>query len=227
MGDTWITDMRHFLDVLEPDVDIPGPARRLAEYLGRIVEAATAKPPMFLRHSDIRCRRRPGRKPCVGHIRLVYNEDEGEIVWECTACDDRGIISDFEGTPWDRSFDREHVDDSIEVYVPTTFEPVDDRGRGDFSKSRGRPIAIVLDRAEFSVVRVVSKDQEIPLRILDNAKPGRDSFTVIATARNTAAFHDFLLEIAMTNENPSYVQLLGQSIKKMAIALDTYPDEIF
>ena len=35
------------------------------------------------------------------------------------------------------------------------------------------------------------------------------------------------VEIAMTNENPSYVQLLGQSIKKMAIALDTYLDEIF
>ena len=35
MDDTWITDMRHFLDVLEPDVDIPGPAKKLAEHFGR------------------------------------------------------------------------------------------------------------------------------------------------------------------------------------------------
>ena len=35
MGDTWSTDMRHFLDVLEPDVDIPGPAKKLAEHFGR------------------------------------------------------------------------------------------------------------------------------------------------------------------------------------------------
>lgn len=226
MGDTWITDMRHFLDILEPDADIPGPARRLAEYLGKIVEAATANPPMVLLNSEIRCQRRPGRKPCVGRLRLVYNENEGEIVWECSSCDERGIIRGFEGTPWDLSLDHDHVGDEFGVYEPTTFEHVDNCGRRDASRSGG-PIDVVLDRAEYAAVCCVSKGHEIPKKILDNAGALPNGFKVIATARNIAAFHDYLLEIAMSNKNPSYVQLLGQSIKKMAVALEDYLDEIF
>ena len=45
MGDTWVTDMRHFEDVADMDkaARIPGPAVRLGRYLGRIVEAVTAR----------------------------------------------------------------------------------------------------------------------------------------------------------------------------------------
>jgi len=80
MGDNWVTDMTHFLDVLNPDDEMPGSVRRFGEYLGRIVEAATAAPPLVLLDTAIRCRRRPGRKPCPGHISVVCEDDLGEIL---------------------------------------------------------------------------------------------------------------------------------------------------
>jgi hypothetical protein len=225
MGDTWITDMRHVLDVLEPEVDVPGPARRLAEYFGRIVEAATSKPPMQRVDTEIGCRRRPRRRPCIGHIRLVWDDEEGEITWECTSCGDRGVIRGFEGSPWDRSVDVP-PGGGLDIYEPIPFEPVDTHGRGNFSRSGG-PVEVVLDRAEYSVVRSVCQDQEIPSLILDNAEPRQDGFRMIATARNTEAFHDYLFDTAISDENPSHVQLLGQTVKKMRIALDAYLDDIF
>ena len=224
MGDTWITDMRHFLEVEDTEVGVRGPARQLVEYFGRIVEAATSHPPMFLLNTEIRCRRRPGRRPCVGHIRLVCNEDEGEIVWECTSCDDRGIISGFEGTPWDRSLEQFPIEP--EYHKPATFEPVDDQEFEKASSAEGT-IEIVLDGAELSAVRSVSQDQAIPSKIIDNGRPDLGGFKIIATARNISAFHDYLFEIAISNRNPSYVQLLGQSIKKMAVAHEAFLDEIF
>jgi hypothetical protein len=102
MGNTWITDMTDLPDIRNPDVDIPEPARRLAAHFGSIVKAATAHPSMDLVKTDIRCRRRPGRKPCPGNMRLIYDDDIGEIEWACTSCDDRGIIRGWEGTSRDK-----------------------------------------------------------------------------------------------------------------------------
>ncbi len=217
--------MTHFLDTLKPDVDIPGPARRLAEYLGKIVEAATSSPPLALLNTEIRCRRRPGRKPCVGHIRLVRDDDEGEIVWACTSCDDRGIISGWEGTPWDRSLDDVNIDE-LGFHEPTPFEPIEGDGLGDRYRSGG-PIEVVLDNAEYSVVRSTCFDDEIPTSILNSAARCRDGYKVTASARNTKAFRDYMMDAAVSEKNLSTVQLLGQVIKKMSKALDAYLDEIF
>jgi hypothetical protein len=225
MGDTWITDMMHFLDIMEPDADIPDRTRRLAEYFGKIVEAATSRPALYLVDTEVRCRRRPKRKPCPGHIRLVCNEDEGEIVWECTSCDDHGIIRGFEGTPWDRSIDREDID-APGIFEPLSFEPFDSTGYENSAMSGG-PIAVILDNAEYAVVRRVCRGKKIPSLILDNAELSLTGSTVTASARNIAAFHHLLLDIAISEKNPSHVQLLGQTVMKMGTALDEYLDAIF
>ncbi len=102
MGNTWITDMTDLPDVRNPDVDIPASALKLTEYFGRIVEAATRLPPILAHDTDIRCRRRPRRKPCAGNIRLCCDENHREIEWECSFCDDHGIITGWEGTHWDK-----------------------------------------------------------------------------------------------------------------------------
>lgn len=102
MGNTWITDMTDLPDLRDPDVDIPGAARRLTEYLGSIVETATTLPSMEEQDTKLRCRRRPGRKPCPGNIQLFCDDEEEEIEWQCTSCDDRGIISGWAGTHWDK-----------------------------------------------------------------------------------------------------------------------------
>jgi len=101
MGDTWLIDMTHYLDVANPAVDLHPATRRLAEYFGAIVSAATVWPfagiPM---DSAVACRRRPRRRPCPGHIRLVQQRS-GDIHWACTECDDHGFIHHWQGTPWD------------------------------------------------------------------------------------------------------------------------------
>ncbi len=105
MGDTWITNMHHFLDTdgLLPD-DLPGPAFRLANYLGSIVQAVSSREGHKNPRSGIRCRRRPGRKPCPGEIlALIDAENNFAITWHCMACDDNGIISGWQGTIWDKT----------------------------------------------------------------------------------------------------------------------------
>ena len=44
MGNTWITDIRHFLDENDNIGPESGPARLLAEYLGAIIVAVTSCP---------------------------------------------------------------------------------------------------------------------------------------------------------------------------------------
>lgn len=106
MGNTWITDMRHFLDMLDPDKSarMPEPVLELGKHLGSIIEAVTAgwddrRHPV---PTTIPCRQSPGRDRCLG-ITVVFLADDGRIQWECTNCSDQGIISGWQGTPWDFS----------------------------------------------------------------------------------------------------------------------------
>ena len=98
---TWVTDLTHFLDesgTFPPG--LPGPARRLAEFLASIVTAATTS-----RGSStplVRCRRRPGHRPCPGLIAHRVLSDS-RVYWECPSCGDNGFISNWQGTGWDRS----------------------------------------------------------------------------------------------------------------------------
>jgi hypothetical protein len=103
MGDTYVTDMGHYLDEGTLPVGIPAPARRLAEHFGRIVAAATARAagPEFA--SAVPCRRRPRHRPCPGPIRIRRAQVPPRIEWHCVACHDRGRINGFLGSPWDLS----------------------------------------------------------------------------------------------------------------------------
>ena len=105
MGDTWITDVRHFLDE-EGEIAPPkGPARKFAEYITAIValtsHPAIVPPEEYL----VRCRRRPGRKPCTGMIDVDLDWETDDIVWHCPICQDMGRISNWRGSKWDLSGD--------------------------------------------------------------------------------------------------------------------------
>ena len=93
-----VSDLRHFLDL---PVDRPGPARRLADRLGRIVSAATAGDVGEPWTTAVRCERRPGRRPCPGSIGVVRAEPESSIRWWCSNCEDEGVISGWRGSPYD------------------------------------------------------------------------------------------------------------------------------
>jgi hypothetical protein len=99
MGNTWITDLRHFLG---DDGDVAAFAgRRLALHLCQIVAAVTEKPAHSPRDTSLACRRRPGHQPCPGRIQAGFDGSTNRIRWLCPSCGDNGWISGWQATRWD------------------------------------------------------------------------------------------------------------------------------
>lgn len=103
MGDTWITDMRHFLDEDGLMAEIPTPAMNLALFQGSIVSWMTRMPITEIEQTNVNCRRHPGRKRCLGEIVATFEEGGEAIAWTCPFCGDNGVIRGWAGTIWDRS----------------------------------------------------------------------------------------------------------------------------
>jgi len=70
-----IANLRHFLKKDGSMAKMPSPARKLAEYLGRIVKGVTTRPKGALT-TGVKCRKRFGRRPCPGEIIAFINEQE-------------------------------------------------------------------------------------------------------------------------------------------------------
>lgn len=101
-GNTWITDMRHFLDPSGSVPDMPGPALSLALFLGSIVAWATSGRATADARTNVSCRRSPGRKRCLGIIEANLTESGRAVSWRCPTCGDNGVTRGWEGTLWDR-----------------------------------------------------------------------------------------------------------------------------
>ena len=102
MANTWITDMRHFLDESGSLGEIPNQALNLALYLGSIVAWMTSVPDDAMQPTNVTCRRSPKRLRCVGEIYASFEDDSRVIAWFCPLCGDNGFIRGWEGTLWDR-----------------------------------------------------------------------------------------------------------------------------
>ena len=114
MGVVFVSDLRHFLDI--PD-EAPAPAKRLAVLLAGIVRAASVHPVGSGGTSAVGCTRRPGRRPCDGFV-MVFRRTTGEIAWSCDVCGDEGVITGWEGSPFDLSgFDDSYVDGDLTAVV--------------------------------------------------------------------------------------------------------------
>jgi hypothetical protein len=94
----FVSDLRHFLDM--PD-DAPGPARKMAEHLGFVVRAATAGDAGTAWVTALTCRRRPGNRPCKGHLAVYRADLPAPIEWQCNTCGDEGVISGWENSTFD------------------------------------------------------------------------------------------------------------------------------
>jgi len=100
---TMVTDMRHFLDDEGDLPDLPGPALNIVLFLGSIVAWVTRLHATEPEVTNVPCRRKPGRKRCVGDIVALLNENDLSISWECLVCGDHGTINGWQSTLWDRS----------------------------------------------------------------------------------------------------------------------------
>ena len=103
MGDTWVTDMTHYLDEegLLPET-LPGPALNVAPLLGSIVGWVTSHPQGTYEETNVPCLRTPGRRRCLGSIFARIDVTQAAITWECLICEDNGYIRGWESTLWDR-----------------------------------------------------------------------------------------------------------------------------
>ena len=93
-----VTDLNHFADLSE---DTPGPARRLGGHLSNIVRAATAGDAGTAWESALPCRRRPAGRRCPGRMIVLRTEAGAPIRWQCSVCDDEGVISNWEDSAFD------------------------------------------------------------------------------------------------------------------------------
>lgn len=105
MARTFVTDLTHFLTEGGAIASMSPPARRFAGYLGMIVVDATAFWTEQHTEQGVKCRCRPGRKPCSGIIETDFEPETDRIVWWCSECGENGFISNWKGTLWDRTAD--------------------------------------------------------------------------------------------------------------------------
>ena len=94
----YITDLTHFLDEKGAIGPKSGPARRLAEFLGRVVAAASA--PGAAAEDDCigKCR----CNKCKGTVIAEIAPDDA-IEWFCESCGHEGRISNWRRSFWDLS----------------------------------------------------------------------------------------------------------------------------
>jgi hypothetical protein len=103
----YVTDAAHMPSLLETNPLLPPMLLRFTEYLGGIIAGASHFPSTEWKESRVRCRRRPGRRPCPGPINVRTGcEDPPEILWECPNCGEHGVIRNWQGCEWDNSEDR-------------------------------------------------------------------------------------------------------------------------
>jgi hypothetical protein len=99
----WVVDLRHYLDQETGDLPEHLPSRilNLALFLS-IAAWVTDHLPAGDCHTNVPCRRSPGRKRCLGEIVAELNGALREIEWQCPVCGDKGWIHGGEDTLWNR-----------------------------------------------------------------------------------------------------------------------------
>jgi len=162
-----VADIRHYLDDGSFSARIPREARTLALYLGRIVANAAHDEPDVSVQTELACRRRPDRQPCVGQLLVRREAGTDRVLWLCPACGDGGSIHGWSGTPFDPGA-RERdppVDGHLvreRVFVDQTelrtLERVGRLSRGALAlvtqvQAEGERLALDGERSEFAELR--------------------------------------------------------------------------
>ncbi len=103
MPNTWVTDMRHYLDESGAfATNLPGPALILANFQGAIAAWATSPAGHVSVRTNVVCRRRPSCRRCVGEIQAELVDGDQTVAWRCPVCGDNGVIRGWQDTIWDR-----------------------------------------------------------------------------------------------------------------------------
>ncbi len=198
MGNTYITDITHF-EGLSPRL-ARGPAGRIARYFGSIISAASVLGIGTWTDVAIRCRRRPGRKPCPGHICVYRRGHFAAIEWHCTSCDDQGIISNWRRSTWDLS-----------------------PGEGN-EGGAARPAEIVVSGEELGELRKILLDT-VNQRVIDEATVTPGGFTLHGSEDNFEDLLDYIADEANHEPDPRRGNILSNVCERIEDLLLEYLDE--
>jgi len=99
MTNTYVTDITHYLNESGDLAEMPAAARKLASFLGLLIDAASQVMPMADHDTRIRCRKRG----CQGSVRASLPTRDSEITWHCPVCGLNGMIHKWQGSKWDQS----------------------------------------------------------------------------------------------------------------------------
>ena len=102
----FVTNIQHFLneDGSIPD-SLPLEAEELLFFLIAIIETATTEYERSITISLISglyCRKITKEYPSSRKIRVWIDPQTHQVCWACPECGDKGTISYWEGTPWDK-----------------------------------------------------------------------------------------------------------------------------
>ena len=87
----YITNAKHFLNDKGAIGPMRGPARKMAEFLGNVIIAATLPDPGPNGPQCIKCK---------GAVEVGVSATH-DIQWRCPACAQAGLISNWRCTVWD------------------------------------------------------------------------------------------------------------------------------
>lgn len=95
-----ITNIQHFMDGDKVADDLPTEAQELVNFLTATIEAATEAYDDTIPASTVSACRNTTN--CDGDIVAWVSHEDDQIHWRCSDCEDEGVITDWEGTPWDK-----------------------------------------------------------------------------------------------------------------------------
>lgn len=200
---TSVDDITHYLDERTglPSMDLlPGPAFRRAAFLIAIIEAVTAGWNEIVGMplpTVVRCRQRPGRRPCAGSIDAACSEEHPDhIVWTCPICTDHGYIHGYRGSAFDLS---------------TMTGSGWPRGTDE--------VELDLSVLEFEAVRRVARLGAVATRVVKGARGLMGGVALVAPQ----AWMDKLLDVvalAACSSKGEERQWLQQVLAKPVIAID-------
>ena len=129
MPKTYVSDITHFFNAAGELADMPPAARKMAGFLGLLVNAVTH--PAGDHAKGVRCCKRG----CKGFVRASLVPQDEEIVWNCPSCGDNGVIRNRQGTRRDRSGD--------EAAVPGGPAGTASKPRPRYTRKEGQYLAFI------------------------------------------------------------------------------------
>jgi hypothetical protein len=97
-----ITNIKHFLDEDGEVANLTLEAQELFSFLIDVVESATIDYARPVALAETKCRSVVDGKICQGEIEVWVYAEDNHIGWECLECGEEGVVTQWEGTPWDR-----------------------------------------------------------------------------------------------------------------------------